>query len=59
MAAIVLSDFEAAYIKRGVNVDLRGDGRSRKDYRYFELKTGVVSNTSGSAEIKLVGVLNE
>ncbi|KAG2464879.1 EXOS7 protein, partial [Polypterus senegalus] len=33
--------------------DLRLDGRSCEDYRYVEVETDVVSNTSGSARVKL------
>lgn len=54
MANRILSDHERAYITRGVQEDIRSDGRSCRDYRHFELRVGVVSNTSGSAEIKLV-----
>ncbi|KAL5467333.1 hypothetical protein EMCRGX_G031546 [Ephydatia muelleri] len=48
-----LSRWEREYIVSGVNEDFRTDGRSCKDYRHFTLETGVVSNTSGSARIKL------
>lgn len=53
MAYRTLSDHERSYITRGVQEDIRADGRGCIDYRHFELCTGVVSNTSGSAEIKL------
>lgn len=56
MADRALSDFEISYIKQGVLGDIRSDGRSCRDYRSFELRSEIVSNTSGSAEIKLVGV---
>lgn len=56
MADRTLSDFEISYIKQGVLEDMRSDGRSCRDYRSFQLRSGTVSNTSGSAEIKLVGV---
>ena len=55
MANRILSDYERLYISEGIKEDIRADGRGRKDYRHFELKTGIVSNTNGSAEIKLVG----
>lgn len=35
--------------------DLRVDGRGCEDYRCAEVETDVVSNTSGSARVKLVG----
>ena len=56
MANRTLSDHERSYITRGVQEDIRADGRGCIDYRHFELCTGVVSNTSGSAEIKLVKI---
>lgn len=33
--------------------DLRCDGRSRLDYRPIYLETGIVSNASGSARLRL------
>ena len=51
-----LSRWEREYITSGVNEDFRADGRCCKDYRHFTLETGVVSNTSGSAKIKLVSI---
>lgn len=33
--------------------DFRADGRSRRDYRPMELETGLVSNASGSARLRL------
>ena len=54
MATQLLSEYEREYIVAGVNQDLREDGRNCRDYRHFSLRTGVVSNTSGSARIQLV-----
>ena len=54
MADVLLSSFERRYIISGVEQDFRSDGRSCQDYRYFEIETGVVSNTSGSARLRLV-----
>lgn len=34
--------------------DLRVDGRGCEDYRHMEIETDVVSNTDGSARVKLV-----
>ncbi|OXB65965.1 hypothetical protein ASZ78_002713 [Callipepla squamata] len=53
MAAVVLSDAEKLYIIHGVQEDLRVDGRGCEDYRCAEVETDVVSNTSGSARVKL------
>lgn len=54
MASINLSAFERSYIICGVQEGVRADGREAKAYRHFDLTTGVISNTSGSAEIKMV-----
>lgn len=51
---VVLSESEREYILGGVKSDVRADGRGRKHVRHFSLKTGVVSNTSGSALIERV-----
>ena len=58
MADAMLSTFEHAYIVGGVEQDLRADGRSCQDYRHFEVETGIVSNTSGSARLRLVIILS-
>ena len=54
MADARLSLYERNFIIRGVEQDFRSDGRSCQDYRYFEVETGIVSNTSGSARLRLV-----
>ena len=54
MATFHLSQSEREYIVSGVREDLRADGRTCTDYRHFKVRTGVVSNTSGSAKIELV-----
>ncbi|NXK87541.1 EXOS7 protein, partial [Formicarius rufipectus] len=53
MAMVVLSEAEKLYIVHGVQEDLRVDGRGCEDYRCAEVETDVVSNTSGSARVKL------
>uniref|UniRef100_A0A6I8NSE3 Ribosomal RNA-processing protein 42 n=1 Tax=Ornithorhynchus anatinus TaxID=9258 RepID=A0A6I8NSE3_ORNAN len=53
MASVTLSEAEKVYIVHGVQEDLRVDGRSCEDYRCAEVETDVVSNTSGSARVKL------
>ncbi|NXU56615.1 EXOS7 protein, partial [Turnix velox] len=53
MAAVVLSEAEKLYIVHGVQEDLRVDGRSCEDYRCADVETDVVSNTSGSARVRL------
>ncbi|NXD19448.1 EXOS7 protein, partial [Spelaeornis formosus] len=53
MASVVLSEAEKLYIVHGVQEDLRVDGRGCEDYRCAEVETDVVSNTSGSARVKL------
>jgi len=54
MADAMLSSFERTFIVGGVEQDFRSDGRSCQDYRHFEVETGIVSNTSGSARLRLV-----
>ena len=54
MATVTLSNFEREFIKSGILSDFRADGRSCKDYRSFEIKKGVISNTNGSAQLHLV-----
>nr|SVE93864.1 EOG090X0CWA [Scapholeberis mucronata] len=53
MAEILLSEAEKAFIHHSVQDDLRCDGRSRLDYRPIVLETGLVSNASGSARLRL------
>ncbi|XP_039192048.1 exosome complex component RRP42 isoform X1 [Crotalus tigris] len=53
MASVVLSEAEKVYIMHGVQEDLRVDGRGCEDYRCTEVETDVISNTSGSARVKL------
>ncbi|XP_049633408.1 LOW QUALITY PROTEIN: exosome complex component RRP42 [Suncus etruscus] len=53
MASVSLSEPEKVYIVHGVQEDLRVDGRGCEDYRCIEVETDVVSNTSGSARVKL------
>ena len=54
----MLSEFERAYVVDGIEKDFRSDGRSCQDYRHFEVETGIVSNTSGSARLRLVSDLS-
>ena len=56
MASVVLSKDEKVFIMNGVFDDFRVDGRARRDYRYFEIETGIVSNTNGSARLRLVRI---
>lgn len=53
MADILLSEAEKVYILHGVQENIRNDGRSRQDYRPMELETGIVSNSNGSARLRL------
>lgn len=53
MADTTLSEFERTYVVDGIEKDFRSDGRSCQDYRHFEVETGIVSNTSGSARLRL------
>ncbi|XP_063778485.1 exosome complex component RRP42 isoform X1 [Pseudophryne corroboree] len=53
MASVVLSEAEKVYVLHGVQDDLRVDGRGCEDYRCIEVETDVVSNTTGSARVKI------
>ena len=54
-AVPLLSRSERQYILEGVRENIRADGRVRDAVGgYFSLKTGVVSNTNGSAKIDRV-----
>ncbi|CAH2283205.1 exosome complex component RRP42 [Pelobates cultripes] len=53
MASVLLSEAEKVYILHGVQDDLRCDGRGCEDYRCIEVETDVVSNTTGSARVKI------
>ncbi|XP_040209078.1 exosome complex component RRP42 [Rana temporaria] len=53
MASVVLSEAEKVYVVHGVQDDLRTDGRGCEDYRWIEVETDVVSNTTGSARVKI------
>ncbi|XP_061197232.1 exosome complex component RRP42-like [Saccostrea echinata] len=53
MAEVDLSDAEKIYIIHGVQDNCREDGRGCEDYRHIELETGLLSNTTGSARVRL------
>jgi hypothetical protein len=48
-----LSQAERHYITEGVHSDLRADGRGRLDCRALVLETGIISQASGSARVRL------
>uniref|UniRef100_T1ISB9 Ribosomal RNA-processing protein 42 n=1 Tax=Strigamia maritima TaxID=126957 RepID=T1ISB9_STRMM len=53
MADVILSESEKLYIINGVKENVRSDGRGRKDFRLLEIETDFVSNTNGSARVRL------
>ncbi|XP_013418241.1 exosome complex exonuclease RRP42-like [Lingula anatina] len=53
MAEVLLSEAERTFIIHGVQDNVRADGRCSEDYRHMELETDVVSNSNGSARIRL------
>ncbi|XP_057292268.1 exosome complex component RRP42-like [Hydractinia symbiolongicarpus] len=55
MASLNLSTEEKHFIIAGVEEDFRTDGRSCEDYRMVTVETNVLSNTNGSAQVKLAG----
>ncbi|KAK7500215.1 hypothetical protein BaRGS_00008438 [Batillaria attramentaria] len=53
MVDVCLSEAEKTYIIHGVQDNFREDGRGCEDYRQMDLETGLMSNTSGSARLRL------
>ncbi|KAJ8670117.1 hypothetical protein QAD02_001376 [Eretmocerus hayati] len=53
MAEIPLSLAEKTFILHGVDADFRNDGRSRTNYRDFELETKLMDQVHGSARIRI------
>jgi len=44
---------ERYFIKNGVNEDVRSDGRSRNEFRYFSVEHGVIPHSNGSSRVRL------
>ncbi|KAK9768277.1 hypothetical protein K7432_001192 [Basidiobolus ranarum] len=55
MSALLISPAERDYITKGIDVDIRADGRTRLDYRDIVLETGLISQASGSARCRIEG----
>ncbi|ORY01413.1 ribosomal protein S5 domain 2-like protein [Basidiobolus meristosporus CBS 931.73] len=55
MSSLLISPAERDYITKGVDVDIRADGRTRLDYRDIVLETGLISQASGSARCRIEG----
>ena len=53
--SLLLSPTERQFLVDGIHCDIRNDGRSRLDYRFFQLTTAAVPHASGSARIRLDG----
>ncbi|CAG8562719.1 8164_t:CDS:2 [Scutellospora calospora] len=53
MAPVLISALEADYILRGIDDNLRADGRGRLDYREVVLETGLITQAHGSARCRL------
>ncbi|OAQ34266.1 ribosomal protein S5 domain 2-like protein [Linnemannia elongata AG-77] len=51
----LISPAERDYILKGIECNIRADGRQRPDYREVILETGVISQTSGSSRVRLAG----
>ena len=43
------------YITKGADIGIRADGRGRQDIRSIQLETGMITQASGSARIKIAG----
>ena len=48
-----LSKAERAFVRDGIEQNVRVDGRARDDYRSMTLELGVVPQASGSARLRL------
>ncbi|KAF9167153.1 Exosome complex component RRP42 [Actinomortierella ambigua] len=55
MPTNLISPAERDYILKGVEANVRADGRQRGDYREVSIETGIISQTSGSARVKIAG----
>lgn len=53
MPPALISPSENDYILRGVDSNIRADGRGRLDYRQIILETGLITQASGSARCRL------
>ncbi|CAG8617556.1 15399_t:CDS:2, partial [Racocetra fulgida] len=53
MAPVLISALEADYILKGIDDNLRADGRGRLDYREVILETGLITQANGSARCRL------
>ncbi|KAJ1736078.1 hypothetical protein H4S06_004024 [Coemansia sp. BCRC 34490] len=53
MASLVLSPAEQDFIIRGIEKGFRGDGRGNLDRREVTLRTGMISQASGSARCRI------
>ena len=51
----LVSDYELKYTRDGVAQDIRADARTRTQYRPFALTTNTITNTNGSARLRLWG----
>ena len=49
------SSSERYFLSNAVSCDIRSDGRSRLDYRYFQLRTAVIAHCAGSARMTVEG----
>lgn len=52
---VAISSSEREFIAEGIALNVRGDGRTRMDYRDFKVKTDVAVHANGSARIQLAG----
>lgn len=50
---MLLSKSEKEFISRGIIEDLRADGRQRFDYRPVEISVNIISQSIGSARLKM------
>ena len=52
---VLISVSEKSYITLGIESNFRNDGRGRLDFRPATLETGLITQASGSARIRIAG----
>ncbi|CAL1537140.1 unnamed protein product [Lymnaea stagnalis] len=53
MTDVDLSEAEKTFILHSMQDNFREDGRGCEDFRHMEVETGLISNTNGSARVRL------
>lgn len=48
-----ISNNERKFLEDGISENMRNDGRGNLDYRPFIVETGILTQTNGSARLKI------